>query len=106
MAYRRALTEGPDEPDLLAELGTLLWEMGMQDDAYPLILRAATLCAVDPGLAWELGQIELERGNLVDAQRHLTTAKHLDPGDRRIDATLEQLALRKRDRKKRRPRAA
>jgi len=35
------------------------------------------------------------------AQRLLTTAKHLDPGERRIDIALQDLALRRKTLRKR-----
>jgi hypothetical protein len=49
----------------------------------------------------------MERGELMAAQRNIMLAKHLDPGDRRIDLALEELALHRRDgAKRRRKRAA
>ena len=96
LAYRRALEVGADEPDLLAELGSLLWEMGLKEDAYPLIEQAAKLCPVDPAFALQLGLADLERGDLLAAQRNVMLAKHLDPGDRRIDLALQELAARRR----------
>lgn len=103
LAFRRGLGQAPEEPDLLAELGSLLWEMGRRDDAYSLIEQAARACPVDPAIRLQLGLADLERGDLLAAQRNLTLAKHLDPGNRRIDLALEQLALarKQRPRKKR-----
>src|ERR1700716_320108 len=34
LAYGRALEASADVPEVLAELGTLLWEMGMRDEAF------------------------------------------------------------------------
>jgi tetratricopeptide (TPR) repeat protein len=103
LAYRRGLSQAPEEPELLAELGSLLWEMGMRDDAYPLIEQAARVCPVDPGLTLQLGLADMERDDLVAAQRNLTVAKHLDPGNHRIDLALQDLAIRRRqDRKRKR----
>jgi len=96
LAYRRGLSQASDEPELLAELGSLLWEMGKRDDGYPLLEQAAKACAVDPGLSLQLGLADMERGDLVAAQRNLTVAKHLDPSDRRIDLALQDLAMRLR----------
>ncbi|HXN02494.1 MAG TPA: tetratricopeptide repeat protein [Candidatus Dormibacteraeota bacterium] len=100
LAYRRALNESPDEPEVLAELGTLLWEMGMRDDAFPFLERAALTCPVDAGFSLQLGLAEMERGQLAAAQRHVMGAKHLDPSDRRIDVALQDLASRRRTARK------
>jgi Flp pilus assembly protein TadD len=96
LAYRRALDAAPDEPELLFELGTLLWEMGMRDDGFAFLERAVLACPVDPGFTLQLGLAEMERGNLTGAHRLLTTAKHLDPAERRIDLALQDLALRRK----------
>ncbi|TME84066.1 MAG: tetratricopeptide repeat protein, partial [Chloroflexi bacterium] len=94
LAYRRALDAGPDAPEVLFELGTLLWEMGMRDDALTLLERAVRTCPVDPGYTLQLGLAEMERDNLTAARRLLTTAKHLAPAERRIDVALQELASR------------
>jgi tetratricopeptide (TPR) repeat protein len=95
LAYLRAIDASPDEPEVLAELGALLWEMGMRDDAFPFLERAALACRVDPGFSVQLGLAEMERGELAAAQRHVMAAKHLDPSDRRIDVALQDLAARR-----------
>ena len=100
LAYRRALEASADVPEVLAELGTLLWEMGMRDDAFPFLERAALTCPVDPGFSLQLGLAEMERGQLAAAQRHVMGAKHLDPSDRRIDVALQDLALRRKTARK------
>jgi Tfp pilus assembly protein PilF len=104
LAYRRGLAEAPEEPVLLGELGTLLNEMGLEEEAYPMLVQAADRCPVDPGLRLQVGLADLERDDLLGAQRNLTLAKHLDPGDRRIDLALQELSARKRNvpRKRRR----
>jgi protein O-GlcNAc transferase len=104
LAYLRALEVAPDEAQVLAELGSLLWEMGRRDEAFPPLERAASVCRVDPGISLQLGLAELERGDLLAAQRQLVAAKHLDPLDESIDVALRNLASRKRD--VRRPKAA
>jgi len=101
LAYRRALEVGPDEPELLFELGTLLWEMDMRDEGFALLERAVRACPVDPGFTLQLGLVEMERENLMAAHRLLTTAKHLDPAERRIDVALQDLALRRKMPRKR-----
>jgi len=95
LAYLRAVEASPDEAEVLAELGTLLWEMGMRDDALPFLERAALSCPVDPGFSLQLGLAEMERGQLAAAQRHVMRAKHLDPSDRRIDVALQDLTVRR-----------
>lgn len=95
LAYLRAMEASTDEPEVLAELGALLWEMGMRDDAVPFLERAALTCPVDPGFSLQLGLAEMERGQLAAAQRHVMRAKHLDPSDRRIDVALQDLAVRR-----------
>jgi Flp pilus assembly protein TadD len=95
LAYLRAVEASANEPEVLAELGTLLWEMGMRDDAFPFLERAALTCPVDPGFSLQLGLAEMERGQLAAAQRHVMRAKHLDPSDRRIDVALQDLAVRR-----------
>jgi Flp pilus assembly protein TadD len=96
LAYHRALEAAPGEAEILFELGTLLWEMEMQADAFAFLEQAVLACPVDPGFTLQLGLAEMERDNLVAAQRLLTTAKHLDPAERRIDLALQELALRRR----------
>jgi Flp pilus assembly protein TadD len=95
LAFLRALDASPDEAEVLAELGTLLWEMGMRDDAFLFLERAALNCPVDPGFSLQLGLAQMERGELAAAQRHVMGAKHLDPSDRRIDVALQDLAVRR-----------
>ena len=97
LAYRRGLDQAPEESEILAEMGTLLWEMGLRNEAYPFLEQAAQRCPVDPGLALQLGIADLERGDLTAARRRLTGAKHIDPSDRRIDLALQELAIRRRD---------
>src|SRR5260370_13159858 len=94
--YRRALDASPDVAEILAELWSLLWEMGIRDDAFPFLERAAMTCPIDPGFSLQLGLAEMERGQLAAAQRHVMGAKHLDPSDRRIDVALQDLALRRK----------
>jgi Flp pilus assembly protein TadD len=106
LAYRRALDVSANEPEVLSELGSLLWEMGLRDDAYPLIQQAVKACSVDAALVLQLGLADMERGDLMAAQRNIMLAKHLDPGDRRIDMALEALASRRSDRTKRRRKRA
>jgi hypothetical protein len=66
----------------------------MRDDAFALLERAAVACPVDPGYTLQLGLAEMARDNLTSARRLLTTAKHLDPAERRIDVALQDLAAR------------
>jgi tetratricopeptide (TPR) repeat protein len=106
LAYRRALDVAPDAPEVLFELGTLLWEMGMRDDAVVLLENAVARCRVDPGYTLQLGLAEMERDNLRAARRWLTTAKHLDPAERRIDLALQDLALRSKTAPRKHRRAA
>jgi hypothetical protein len=40
----------------------------------------------------QLGLAQAERGQISAARKLLTEAKHLDPGERRIDLALQQLA--------------
>src|ERR1700736_776187 len=100
LAYLRAMEASTNEPEVLAELGALLWDMGMRDDAFPFLERAALTCPVDPGFSLQLGLAEMERGQLAAAQRHVMGAKHLDPSDRRIDVALQDLAARRRTARK------
>jgi tetratricopeptide (TPR) repeat protein len=101
LAYLRALEAGPGEPELLFELGTLLWEMDLRDEGFGLLERAVLACPVDPGFTLQLGLAEMARENLMAAHRLLTTAKHLDPAERRIDLALQDLALRRKALRKR-----
>ncbi len=101
LAYGRALDQAPEEPEVLSELGTLLWEMDMRDEGCDLLERAVMACPVDPGFTLQLGLAEMERDNLAAAQRLLTTAKHLDPAERRIDLALQDLGLRRKTPRKR-----
>ena len=102
LAYRRALDASPEEPELLFELGTLLCEMELRDDGVDLLSRAVRACPADPGFTLALALAEMERNNLAVAHRLLTTAKHLDPAERRIDLALQDLARRRADRKRKR----
>jgi Flp pilus assembly protein TadD len=106
VAYRRALEIAGEEADVLAELGSLLFEMGRLEEAFPYIERAAKACPIDAGMALQLGLAYAARNELVAAQRLLTNAKHLDPSDRRIDLALQDLALQKRGERRKRNRAA
>src|SRR5437879_9105003 len=48
LAYRRALDAAPDEPEILFEQGTLLWEMDMRDEGFALLGRGGWVWSVDP----------------------------------------------------------
>lgn len=104
-AYRKALEAEPDQPDVLAEMGSLLWETGRPEEALPYLEAAARTIRTDPGLALQLGVAHLHTHDLVAAQAALLDAKHLDPADRLIDNALQDLAAQKK-RKVRRKRAA
>jgi len=106
LAYCRAVEAAPDGPEILFELGTLMWEMDMRDEAFALLQRAVVACPVDPGYALQLGLAEMQRNNLTAARRWLTTAKHLDPAERRIDVALQDLAVRRNAPARKRKRAA
>jgi Tfp pilus assembly protein PilF len=106
VAYRRALELAPEEADLLAELGSLLFEMGRVDEAFPYLEQAVKACPIDAGMVLQLGLAYAGRNDLIAAQRLLTDAKHLDPSDRRIDLALQDLALQKRGERRKRKRAA
>jgi len=101
-AYLRAIEAAPDQPELLFELGTLLWEMDLRDEGFALLERAVLACPVDPGFTLRLGLAEMERDNLVAAHRLLTIAKHLDPAEQRIDVALQDLSIRRNIARKRR----
>ena len=105
-AYRRALEAAPEESEILGELGTLLWEMGLEEDAHVYLEQAVKACPVDPGFALQLGLAEMQRGDLIAAHRLLTGAKHLDPTDGRIDVALQGLALRRKESRSRQRRRA
>jgi Flp pilus assembly protein TadD len=47
IAYRKALEASPEQPDVLSELGSLLWETGKHEDAFPYLERAARACPTD-----------------------------------------------------------
>ena len=68
--------------------------MDMRDDGFALLERAVLACPIDPGYALQLGLAEMERNKLTAARRLLTTAKHLDPAERRVDLALQDLASR------------
>ena len=73
----------------------------MRDEAFAFLARAVVACPVDPGYTLQLGLAEMERHNLTAAHRLLTTAKHLDPAERRVDRALQDLALRRKPPRKR-----
>jgi CRISPR/Cas system-associated exonuclease Cas4 (RecB family) len=100
------MNAAPEEPDVLYELATLLDELDLGEEGYPLLVEAVKHCPVDPGMVLQLGLADMERGDLLAAQRNITQAKHLDPGDRRIDLALQELALRRSRPVKKRRRAA
>lgn len=104
-AYRKALESAPEQPDVLAEMGSLAWETGRAEEALPYLEAAARANRTDPGLALQLGLAYLHRRDLVAAQAALLDAKHLDPGDRLIDNALQDLTAQKK-RNSRRKRAA
>jgi len=68
----------------------------MRDEGFACLERAVLACPVDPAFTLRLALAEMERDNLPAAHRLLTTAKHLDPGERRIDLALQDLWLRRK----------
>src|SRR5438309_9773068 len=74
LAYRRALDAAPDEPEILFELGTLLWEMDRRDDGFDLLERAVLASPTDPGFGLQLRRPEEEGNKRHAARRWLTPA--------------------------------
>jgi Flp pilus assembly protein TadD len=69
-----------------------LSESGKDDEALPYLERAAQACPTDPANILQLGMAHAKRGDVISARRLLTEAKHLDPGERRIDLALQRLS--------------
>jgi tetratricopeptide (TPR) repeat protein len=95
-AYRRALAIIPDQPDVLAELGSLLLEIGRPQEALPYLEAAVQATRTDAGLVLQLGLAYLQQDDVVAAQGVLLDAKHLDPADRLVDKALQDLANHKK----------
>jgi len=104
-AYQKALAAAPEQADVLAELGSLLWETGRDATGFDHMTRACALRPVDPAMRVALARASIDRDDFVTAQRLLTEAKHLDPSDALIDRALEELGERRR-RARRRKKAA
>jgi tetratricopeptide (TPR) repeat protein len=95
-AYRRALATLPEQPDVLAELGSLLLEIGRPLEALPYLEAAVKATRTDAGLALQLGLAYLQHDDVIAAQAVLLDAKHLDPADRLVDKALQDLASHKK----------
>ncbi len=87
---------------MLAELGSLLLEIGRPQEALPYLEAAVQATRTDAGLALQLGLAYLQLDDVMAAQAVLLDAKHLDPADRLVDKALQDLAnQRKRARRNR-----
>ncbi len=78
----------PDHERGHAEYARVLWKQGKQDDAIVHMKRAAVLSANDPAYRIEIGQMELQRGNLDQALENAEGAVQAD------DQSFEAFALR------------
>ena len=78
----------PDHERGHAEYARVLWKQGKQDDAIVHMKRAAVLSANDPAYRIEIGQMELQRGNLDQALKNAEGVVQAD------DQSFEAFALR------------
>ncbi len=78
----------PDHERGHAEYARVLWKQGKQEDAIVHMNRAAVLSADDPAYRIEIGQMELQRGNLDQALENAEMAVRAD------DESFEAFALR------------
>lgn len=78
----------PDHERAHAEYARVLWTQGRQQDAIEHMERAARLSGDDPAYQIELGQMELERGNLAEALASAEAAVQAD------HESIEAFALR------------
>ena len=69
---------------------------------FPALERAAQVCPIDAGILVQLALALAERQELTAAGDRLAQAKRLDPGDRRIDQAIAELAGRQRSGRRRR----
>ncbi len=82
-AYERAAATGAGarEPVIPLELGTLLAARGLVDEAFPFLLRAASMSPLDPVAHARLGLTWAALGRLDDALAETAKASLLDPDD-------------------------
>ena len=99
---RALIYPAPDQAEVLYDVGSLLWEMGKPAEAFPYLERAARVCPTDAGILVQLALALAERREFAAAKDRLTAAKRLDPGDRRIDQAISELARRQRSGRRRR----
>jgi tetratricopeptide (TPR) repeat protein len=75
-----AATKFPKDADVLNFLGYLLADRGERlDDAVQLVTRALKIDPDNPSYLDSLGWAQFKRGNLVDAQKHLSKAAEALP---------------------------
>ncbi len=97
--YRDALTQVPDNADLHAELGRLLWKEHQLEAAVGEFERSLALDPENAETLYRLGSLQLERQQASDAVTKLTAARDLRPGSIEVHYNLGRaLALSKDER--------
>ncbi len=91
-AYAEALRSDPTNPTVLSNLALLYTSLGRTGEA-EAALAAARLSAASPHLLIVRGDVELARGNLVDARRLYQRARRLDPRLADVWVALARLEL-------------
>lgn len=98
-SFRRAIALNPREPNTLHNYGWLLCQQGRNGDAMQQFAQALAI----PGYAdraktlMTQGVCQIKAGDRVDAERSLTQAYEIDPGNPVIGFNLATLLLQRED---------
>ena len=78
-SFKTAISERPDLPPLLIELGETYFQMGELDKSISVLQSALTLDPNHPYALYVLGRCLLEQGQPVEASTHLAKAAEIYP---------------------------
>jgi tetratricopeptide (TPR) repeat protein len=85
---RRALQLKPSDLQAKQDLASALLALGRQNEAEPLLVELAKSKSNDPAVFFQLGKLELDRGDQQDAIAHLEIAAKLAPQDHLVQQEL------------------
>jgi Flp pilus assembly protein TadD len=87
---RRALQLKPSDLQVKRDLASTLLALGRQSEAEPLLVELTKSESSDPAVFYQLGKLELDRGDQQDAITNLKIAAKLAPQDQLIQQELAQ----------------
>ena len=78
-AYEDAISNNPDDVNLVLNKANLYYSMGDKDKFKELMAKASAMAPDNPDLLYNIGVINMEQGNLEEARAAYKKALEVDP---------------------------